>query len=436
MATSVTVNTITDASLGGLRTAFSNATSKLVFRRVGKVVARPEDFVKTVVTTISREGAVVTEYGQGQDHPVFSDQEYLQNVEEHYSKFYFFTTTTSLRDNDPHGNIGIYGASNNYAELDFLDKVTFRFLPRTGTQIVPREGDLVCGLANRPAPGRANPAFKVWFICSEQFFHAWTAVMYENHNALTKSFDDESQIRRHLMSGNRLCTNGFRKWVLGCQQSMVESDDAELSKRFYKMRTETAARERVHVYAALVMMLRYKELPGQSNIPNNLDKSPKMTRWDLPDGWVESVIKTYGLVSTPVEVVVDAMPRPMIPKGTHITIAIDDAGVDIQEESSESKTDNFPLLPSLLPHQAELVSKMKLPTPTPCSSPTTWSNIKTKKEALIAPQLSDVPPADDVNPKHIALVMEQVPTATREQVVDALKKKNGDIVDAIMELMI
>jgi len=45
-------------------------------------------------------------------------------------------------------------------------------------------------------------------------------------------------------------------------------------------------------------------------------------------------------------------------------------------------------------------------------------------------------PVDEsgVNPKHIELVLEQVPSATRGQAVAALKKTNGDIVNAIMEL--
>jgi len=39
-----------------------------------------------------------------------------------------------------------------------------------------------------------------------------------------------------------------------------------------------------------------------------------------------------------------------------------------------------------------------------------------------------------VNPKHIELVLEQVGGATRAQAVAALKKTNGDVVNAIMEL--
>ena len=39
-----------------------------------------------------------------------------------------------------------------------------------------------------------------------------------------------------------------------------------------------------------------------------------------------------------------------------------------------------------------------------------------------------------VNPKHIELVLEQVSGATRAQAVAALKKTNGDVVNAIMEL--
>lgn len=41
----------------------------------------------------------------------------------------------------------------------------------------------------------------------------------------------------------------------------------------------------------------------------------------------------------------------------------------------------------------------------------------------------------EVNLKHLEVVLEQVPQATREQAIAALKKTKGDIVNAIMELI-
>jgi nascent polypeptide-associated complex subunit alpha len=51
-----------------------------------------------------------------------------------------------------------------------------------------------------------------------------------------------------------------------------------------------------------------------------------------------------------------------------------------------------------------------------------------------APAVSGSVDESGVNPKHIELVLEQVPSASRAQAVTALKKTNGDIVNAIMEL--
>jgi len=285
---------IDELSLEGMRTTFTRNTANLIFRRVHRVMVKPEDLLETIVEKIVDGKSVVTRHKAGEPKPEFTAQEWLQNVEVRYSKFFFFTSATPLRGNDKIYNMALYGASNNYRELDFTDGCNFLFSPVSGSGVVPpRVGDLVCGLVMRGQ----NPSYKSWFTCSEQFFRTWTSIMYEEHESLSrKCGDDEAQIRRYLMSGNRLCTNGFRKWTLGCQQSVVESDSEELSKRFYRLHTENVSREWVHVYAALVLMMRYRELPDSRNVPNNLDSSPKMTRWDLPEGWVDKLVSKYNLL--------------------------------------------------------------------------------------------------------------------------------------------
>jgi len=365
-----TVHLFDEASISKLRDTILKNTSYLVFRRVGKVMAKPEDLVDTR-WEIPRETKV---YHKGEVLPPFTEQETLQFVQERYSTFYFFTTTTALRSNDKWGDIAIYGASNCYSELDVYG-ASFLFPPRSQSQIPPRpsvrgangkvmrQGDLICGLVSKPAPGRQNPRFTRWFICSEQFFHAWTAIVHPENQSLGKFSADEDDVRRYLMSGNRLATNGYRKWLLSCQQSNVSSDDDELRKRFYLLRTERVSKEWVHVYAALVLILRYKELPGDHNVPNNLDNGPKMTTWDLPSGWLAKVTTSYGLVSTATE---RSSEKPTakvsIPKGTHISILIDHGEPERTQQPFDTQDRvQFP----------ELLKFPKNPPPTPSSSPVT-----------------------------------------------------------------
>lgn len=337
----VTISAVEEESLANLRDVFTKNTANLIFRRVGRVVAKDSDLIHTIVKTAESSKVIPKD-----EKFVASEQEWLQNVEQVYSKFYFFTTTTSLRENDRWGPIGIYGVSNKYAEIDVVDSMNFRFRPRFSTQTPPREGDLVCGLVTKPVPGRTNPEFKSWFICSEQFFHAWTSIIYKDHESISKDFDDDAKIRRYLMSGNRLCTNSFLKWKLACEQSMVDSNKDELEKRFYRLRTESISKRWVHVYAALVLILRYKELPSKDNVPNNLDKGPKMTQWSLPDGWVERLVKVYGITVTQEQRENIPNTRQMIPKGTHVSITIDSQKSVEIEVVDESKDEDKPSTPT------------------------------------------------------------------------------------------
>lgn len=303
-----------------LRDAFIKNTKNLVFRRVRHVGAKFDDLSHTVVEEIRGGKPCVAIFAQPEGRPLFTPQQLEQNVQEVYQKFFIFTADAPLRGNDRWGRVAIYGSSQRCSELDFTKD--FSFLPAHGCNIPPRIGDLVCGVVQA---GRKNPQFKYWFTCSEQFFHAWTSIIYEDHESLTRRGSEEDQIRRYLMSGNRLCTNSYRKWIQACEQNGISVTDEAMNKRYYTLRTESTSRNHVHIYAALVLLLRYHELPNETNIPHNLDKGPKSTKWDLPAGWIETLINMYDITLT----------APLETPTNALAITVDNAKIVFLKENDE-----------------------------------------------------------------------------------------------------
>lgn len=283
-------------SISSLCETFIKNTKNLVFRRVQHVVLKDNDFLGTSVKKI--EGETVKEtFIPAEEKVTWSEEEWLKNVELQYAKFHFFTSQARLRENDK-TKTSIYGTSNRISEMDLFEDCDFHLklqIPKKGIS-PPRVGDLICGLVGQNRFHR-NPEYKFWFVCSEQFFRTWTAIHYEEHESLSKKCGNgEAQIKRHLMSGNRLSTNSTLKLILGARQSNVKVDQEEIAKKFFRVRTEPASRYWVHVYSFLVMSIRYLEYPTDVNVPNNLDNTPKMTKWDLPEGWIGKLFAKYGVV--------------------------------------------------------------------------------------------------------------------------------------------
>ena len=310
------VNAIVPGSLEVLRDTITKNFGNLIFRRVSQVVAKKEHLIETVVTRVvpgvnppGTPLSIIYKAGTPREPP--TAKEYEQNVEERYSRFYFFTTENAIRNNDHHGKIPLFGASNKYSQIDIVGpNMDFRFSYENEdrmNQVPPRVGDLICGIITKDKYQRKNPSYKFWFTCSDQFLHAWTAIRYAEHETLDKLVtrpaidfiegraDHESEVRKALLKGNKLCTNSYRKWMRANNECGVAFDQAEAEKRYYSLRCERNAVDWVHVYAALTLILRYREVPNQSNIPSVLDGGATPKSWDLPDGWVERFIKKYGL---------------------------------------------------------------------------------------------------------------------------------------------
>lgn len=286
------------------------ALGNLVFRRVEKVVYMDESYLGTSFTFPDLCGNLESIFYEKNVQVQFSEDEVKRNVGEHYMDFSVFTSLSKLRKDD--GIEGeIYGHSEKYADFDFI---SLEFYPVDRT-IIPRKGDLVCGAVSVDKNG-SNAQYSYWFVCSEQFLRFWTLLMYDNHETFhklieknkdktqKKKFDkkiDEEILRRKVLSGNHLMSAGLRKWLLSCRDTVIGdkhivSNRNEIFDRFWLHRTEYAS-QFVHIYTALISILRYREMPCLENVPNNLNGGPVMRYWDLPQGWLENMYMRWNLTS-------------------------------------------------------------------------------------------------------------------------------------------
>jgi len=293
--------------LEALRANFKN----LVFRKINRVECDPKFWLET---RVYQDDQTFKSYEPDKE-PGFSNFEMEHNVEHRYSSFQIFTSENAKYENDPYNGTAIHAYSNRYGFPNMLDENTgplWRFPFSThfvDSMVLPRVGDLVCGL---PAwkSGKPRPTFKFWFVCSEQFHRMWAAIMYKTAPVLETRGDKPDDIRRYLFTGNRLCTANYRKWLLGHEQNSVPVNEDEKKKRYYRYRTEGLSRQYVHIYAALVLLARYNELPSKANLTKVLDNSPNVTQWDLPRGWLEMLMKKYNITEVGAAVVKIPERRP------------------------------------------------------------------------------------------------------------------------------
>lgn len=170
-----------------------------------------------------------------------------------------------------------------------------------------------------------------------------------------KEVFSEEALRRKVFQGNFTMTNTYRKWCLSCMQNGLGSTDEELQKRFWNLRTETASRW-VHIYCALVLMVRYREFPCIYNIPNVGGNGPFMKSWDLPDGWLERIVDRYNLLAETYtrQIKERIVPDDFLPAGTYKLDVpsteeqnVDGEGVDVEEPNGgEGKIQDEVFIPT------------------------------------------------------------------------------------------
>lgn len=225
-----------------------------------------------------------------------------KNVELKYSKFSGFTTARSIRD-EPHeyNDKEIYIHSNNYCQVDFSLDFTFKFNKKRQlcSPVTPQNGDLIfIFISNKTSDaknGKDNqrslkPRADMWCIVSEQFLHAWTLIQYDWHESFDKLIatntpteKKEMVLKEKIFSGNRLMTNSWLKYNLALADSGKTMTTEESKERYWFLRTEYASRKWVDIYAAIVLVGRYGELPCPVNVPNSKSGDPTRISWCLPE---------------------------------------------------------------------------------------------------------------------------------------------------------
>lgn len=263
-----------------LRDALRSAFKGWIFRKTQRIITKDGNMEKVVSYFPTSDGKA--KYNTYSPREYFNDKakrkwgpkEHEQNLEFHYSSFYCFTSNRPYPcdiNDDPYSGIQIMCHSNSYAEIDMID-FEYRSKKRT---VPPRKDDLLCILPVEDNKKRLTA--KAWFVCSGQFYHMVNAIMFDDHPSFKGK--EELRLKNFLMSGNRLMSNTYMKWVFCHIDNDLYLGEKEMDKLYRRMRTETYSIKWVHVYAALVLMARYEELPCWDNIPNNSSSGPLMKYW-------------------------------------------------------------------------------------------------------------------------------------------------------------
>ncbi len=262
-----------------------------VFRRVGRIsmfepkmqkITCPEDTPQPVDSLCG-----------------YSDEVTKKNIQTDCSSFYGKTTSRAMRA-EPYWivNRPIHFNSNSFKEPQFPG------VPSSSKVTTPMDGDLLC-LYVVPA-NRHEPEIHAahWFIASEQYIQAYTAILYPWHETFdklipqktNKEFRDIALVKK-LFSGNTLMTNTWLKTKLAAEQSGKVFSLEESRKTYWHLRSETASRMWVDVWAAFVLLARYGEVPNHMNVPNTIGCSTnqplKRKSRNLPVGFLEALDLEY-----------------------------------------------------------------------------------------------------------------------------------------------
>lgn len=227
-----------------------------------------------------------------------SRKELEKSIQIDCETFHGITYSRAIRD-EPYN---IYGK-----EIAF-DASTFRNFDITGLTfsfervkaITPIDGDLVCIFLSRETCERSygdnrnyeRPVADAWFIVSDQYLRAYTAIMYDVHDALTSLIpktttqdQKEEKLKEKLFSGNRLMTNTWLKTKLAHEDNGSVFPREASIEAYWHLRCDNASKYWVDVLASLVLISRYGELPCSTNVPNTKDGGLQRKSWNLPESF-------------------------------------------------------------------------------------------------------------------------------------------------------
>jgi hypothetical protein len=258
-------------------------------------------------------------------------------VKAQYQSFTAFTEGRDLRDGvEMLDGKQIFLHPRMFGQIDMSYNMTFKWSDEKilSKPVTPAVGDLVCiflsndTITGYPESGQKYPAADKWFVCSDQFMRAWTLLVHDHHEStikmLTKvtstnllnaqaaldaaSDEDDMQtlraeyataaaaakkeLRAKVFKGNSLMTNAWLKGKLCYTLNGLEFPEEESESLYWFLHSEFVSHRWVHVYAALVMIACFGELPCCANVPNtDSPDKPKMPSWDLPRDFVPQLIK-------------------------------------------------------------------------------------------------------------------------------------------------
>ena len=199
--------------------------------------------------------------------------------------FHGCTSPFSLRETDKYKNKQMPFSKQGYA---VLDPITLEMIPAK-LLATPRVGDLICGIVDAET---GEPFFDKWFVCSEQFYRCYTLILFKNHVSFKNAYKRQSP-DEYWMSGNRLMTNSYLKWLLSLDEHKLPIPPEENKQRCWALRSEPMSVNWVHIYCAMVKLVRYKEFPSASDVPMN-KSGLTYSQWHLPENWTNNFVKFHS----------------------------------------------------------------------------------------------------------------------------------------------
>lgn len=304
-----------------------------IFRRVGWV-SYPANVlpIYTKFTLPNEEPEVITNLPHGWETSRV-DKEIDKSIQIDYESFFGVAEPRFIRG-EPFctQNKEVAFSSSTYRNFN-ITGLTFEF--ERVKPITPMEGDLLCiwlssKTCERNYGDRRNyerPMADAWFIASEQYLRAYTAIMFDMHDALTSVVPKSTprdqrdlKLKEKLFSGNRLMTNTWLKTKLAYEQNNEVFPREESIKAYWHLRCDNASRYYVDVFAALVLISRYGELPCASNVPNTKDGGFQRVMWNLPTDFVEKLFELSGCKPPEMPVLETASPEKRVSNYPQVSI--------------------------------------------------------------------------------------------------------------------
>jgi hypothetical protein len=276
-----------------------------MFRRVSYVDIFGEPiYSKVIIPTEEPETLSYFDYTDPQNTKLLE-----RNIQIDRARFYGITSKAIMRAEMPaFRGKEIFFDDSTYRNLN-VSGLTFQL--EHAKPIVPVVGDLLCIFFSNDSCkkryGREDPYADAWFIASEQFLRAWTAILFDKHEALTKIVpkstkpeDFESALKSKLFCGNTLMTNTWLKNKLAYENENILFSREESINFYWHLRIENVAKYWVDVWASLVLLSRYGELPTCQNVPNLKNTTgrfePQRAEWNLPHQFIEKLFAKCGCV--------------------------------------------------------------------------------------------------------------------------------------------